>query len=52
MHRRRPWRHLEAFELATLAWVAWFNTRRLLVSLGYVPPAEPEERYFEHAKVA
>jgi hypothetical protein len=29
-------------EFATLAWVDWFNTRRLLESIGYVPPAEYE----------
>ena len=52
IHRRGPWRHLEAVEFATLAWVDWFNTRRLLEPLGYVPPAEYEERYYEQAKAA
>jgi hypothetical protein len=28
-----------------LEWVAWFNTQRLLEPLGYLPPAEYEERY-------
>src|SRR5713226_10747850 len=28
----------EAVEFATLAWVDWFNTRRLLAPLGHVPP--------------
>lgn len=32
-------------EFATLTWVAWFNTTRLLEPLGYVPPAEYEERF-------
>jgi transposase InsO family protein len=50
--RRGPWRHLEAVEWATLTWVDWFNTRRLLDPLGYVPPAEYEARYYEQAKVA
>lgn len=49
---RGPWRHLEAVEWATLTWVDWFNTRRLLEPLGYVPPAEYEARYYEQAKVA
>ena len=40
-----PWRGLEHVELATLDWVHWFNTQRLLAPLGYVPPAEFEERY-------
>ena len=30
IHRRGPWRHLEAVEYATLEWVDWFNHRRLL----------------------
>lgn len=40
-----PWRGLEQVELATLDWVHWFNTERLLAPLGYVPPAEFEEQY-------
>lgn len=52
IQRRGPWRHLEAVEWATLTWVDWFNTRRLLEPLGYVPPAEYEARYYEQAKVA
>ena len=44
--RRGPWRTIEAVELATLAWVDWFNHRRLLEPLGYVPPAEFEEAYY------
>ena len=42
-----PWRHLEGVEFATLDWVDWFNTRRLLEPIGYVPPAEYEARYYE-----
>jgi putative transposase len=30
IHRRGPWRSLEAVEYATLEWVHWFNNRRLL----------------------
>jgi putative transposase len=52
IHRRGPWRHLEAVEWATLTWVEWFNNRRLLEPLGYVPPAEYEARYYEQAVVA
>ena len=33
-------------ELATLEWVAWFNTHRLLESIGYIPPAEAEANYY------
>ena len=40
-----PWRGLEDVEYATLEWVAWYNTQRLLEPLGYVPPAEYEAQY-------
>ena len=52
IRRRGPWRHLEAVEFATLEWVDWFNTRRLLEPIGYVPPAEYEARYYEQTAVA
>ncbi len=45
--RGGPWRSLEAVEFATLAWVDWFNHRRLLEPIGYVPPAEYEEAYYQ-----
>jgi putative transposase len=44
IRRKGPWRHLEAVEFATLDWVDWFNHRRLLEPIGYVPPAEYEVR--------
>jgi putative transposase len=46
IHRRGPWRNFEAVEFATLEWVDWFNNRRLLEPIGFIPPAEAEERYF------
>jgi len=46
IHLKGPWRHLEAVEFATLTWVDWFNTRRLLEPIGYVPPAEYEAAYY------
>jgi putative transposase len=52
IRRKGPWRTLEAVEFATLTWVDWFNHRRLLEPLGYVPPAEYEARYYEQAAVA
>jgi putative transposase len=45
IHRDGPWRGLDDVEYATLEWVAWFNTHRLLEPLGYLPPAEYEEQY-------
>ena len=50
IQRKGPWRHLEAVEFATLDWVDWFNTRRLLEPIGYVPPAEYEARYDEQLR--
>ena len=47
IRRHGPWRHLEAVEFATLEWVDWFNHRRLLGGIGYVPPAELEEAYYQ-----
>lgn len=45
IHRRGPWRSFDDVEYATLEWVAWFNTQRLLEPLGYLPPAEYEEQF-------
>ncbi len=50
IHRRGPWRSFEAVEFATLEWVDWFNTRRLLEPIGNVPPAEAEARYYAQAE--
>jgi len=46
IHRRGPWRSFEAMEYATLAWVDWFNNRRLLEPLGNIPPAEAEANFY------
>jgi transposase InsO family protein len=46
--RRGPWRSFDAVEYATLEWVDWFNRRRLLEPLGYLPPAEFENLYYRH----
>jgi transposase InsO family protein len=40
-----PWKGLEHVEYATLEWVSWFNTQRLLEPLGYLPPNEFEAQY-------
>ena len=45
IHRRGPWRQLDEVEYATLEWVDWFNHRRLLPSIGNLPPAELELMY-------
>ena len=46
IHRRGPWRSVEAVEYATLEWVDWFNNRRLLEPIGNIPPAEAEAAYY------
>ena len=40
IHHRGPWRSLDAVEYATLEWVDWINTRRLLEPIGNIPPTE------------
>jgi len=45
IRRQGPWRSLETVEFKTLEWVDWFNTRRLLEPIGYLPPVEFEEAY-------
>ena len=45
IHQRGPWRSVDDVDYATLEWVAWFNTTRLLEPLGYVPPAKFQAQY-------
>ena len=45
--RRSPREGLEDVEFATLEWVAWYNRRRLLERLGYMPPAEFEQAFHD-----
>jgi putative transposase len=42
IHQRAPWRTVDDVELATLAWVHWWNTKRLLEPIGHIPPIEAE----------
>ena len=37
---------MEEVEWATLKWLNWFNNQRLMEPIGYIPPAEAEERYY------
>ena len=46
IRRRGPWRNLDGVEYATLEWVDWWNHRRLLEPIGYLPPAEYEAAYY------
>jgi hypothetical protein len=47
IHRCGPWRNIDEVEYATLEWVDWFNNRRLLESIGNIPPIEFEQAYYE-----
>ena len=46
INRQGPWKSLTQVELATLDWVHWYNTERLLGPIGYIPPVEAEETYY------
>jgi transposase InsO family protein len=46
IRRRGPWKNVDDVEFATLEWVDWFNNRRLLEPIGYIPPAEYEENFW------
>jgi transposase InsO family protein len=45
-----PWRGLEDLELATCAWVPWFNDERLHSELGDCTPAEVEAEYRQKSR--
>lgn len=47
IHRLGPWKGLDDVEFATLDWVSWFNNKRLLEPLGYIPPVEYEQAYYD-----
>jgi putative transposase len=46
IRKQGPWRNLDDVEYATLEWVDWFNYRRLLEPIGYIPPAELEDMFY------
>jgi len=45
-----PWRTLRDVEWQALKWIDWYNNRRLLAPIGYIPPAEAENAYFANLK--
>ena len=47
IRKRSPWKSIDPVERATLEWVDWYNNRRLLGSIGDIPPAEFEQAYYE-----
>jgi putative transposase len=52
IRQQGPWRGIEAVEFATLKWVDWFNNRRLMETIGNVPPAELETEYYQQQRSA
>ena len=48
--RQGPWRNAEHVELATLAYVEWFNHRRLHSEIGDIPPAEMEANHYHQQR--
>ena len=47
---RQSWENCQDVEMATLSWVEWYNNRRLLERIGYVPPIEAEKMYYDIQK--
>ncbi len=52
IRRLGPWKGLGQVEYETFEWVWWYNHARLMGPLGYVPPVEYEERYYEGLRKA
>jgi putative transposase len=52
IRRRGPWRTTEQVELATAAWVDWWNRRRLHSAASNLPPTEFEQRYHDRQATA
>lgn len=52
IRRKGPWRTVESVELATLTYVDWFNNRRLLGPIGFVPPREFEDNYYRSQAIS
>lgn len=50
IHRKGPWKSMEAVEYATLIRVDWFNKKRLFGPIGHIPPAEAEANYYAALK--
>jgi transposase InsO family protein len=51
IYKESPWKGVEQVELKTLAWVDWFNNRRLFEPIGNIPPVEYETLYYQQQEV-
>ncbi len=47
IYHEGPWRGIDQVEYQTLEWVDWFNKERLLEPIGYIPPIEFENLYYQ-----
>jgi putative transposase len=52
IQRQGPWRTTDLVELATAAWVEWWNQRRLHSACEHVPPAEFEAKHYREQDAA
>lgn len=52
IRKNGPWRSLEQVELATAAWIDWWNNRRLHGATNDIPPAEFEALYYQQCEAA
>ena len=50
--RQGPWKGWEDVEGATLNWVHWFNTKRILQPLGDICPPDFEDMYYQQQSMA
>ncbi len=50
--RHGPWRTAWQVELATAAWVDWWNQRRLHGAIGAIPPAADEAAWRQRCEEA
>lgn len=48
--RQASWKSADEVEWETLRWVHWYNTTRLLSTIGYRSPVEAERDYYAHLK--
>ncbi|KAA8409496.1 integrase core domain-containing protein, partial [Acetobacter sp. DmW_125129] len=46
IYQQGLWKNRDAVELATLKWMDWFNNRRILSSMGNIPPAEAKTCFY------
>jgi transposase InsO family protein len=52
IRRRGPGQSINAVEFDTLEWIDWYNNRRLLEPIGYIPPAKAEANVFQTLRTA